>query len=417
MKFFNLKNNTKNDGSDNLELECQAPKVLQLNKPLILSCFGIIIFLILFSITNAFTVKNKPTHDAFKTKLPQTSQDYRQDSEVLNQLPGSYQETSKIKQYQRESEHRENVSSVTSEIRQELDAIKNQYVELSQKMSDINSNYNNSPNMENTHPHKDMPYDDPQNQQARASGLYFSDIKSGFNSHENLNAESGHANTGKNAPINGVENDVEYGNEKEISNLNRTYNSSNYEIKSGTLIKASLITSINTSLPGTVIAQITEDIFDTKSGKFILIPKGSKLLGQYDANISYGQRRILLVFSRIVRPNGSSVMLDKYGATDLQGNAGIEGKVDNHFGRIISSAALSTLLSVGSGVASDSFITGNGSQKSAKQNAILGISSGVSQVGQRVIDRSLDIQPTLSVPSGFQFNVIVQKDIVINEHA
>ncbi|QEE24921.1 TrbI/VirB10 family protein [Rhodanobacter glycinis] len=119
-----------------------------------------------------------------------------------------------------------------------------------------------------------------------------------------------------------------------------------YTVMAGTIIPAALVTGINSDLPGQVIAEVTQPVYDTASGRFLLIPQGSRLIGRYDSQVAFGQRRVLLVWLRLILPDTSSIALDKLPGIDAAGYAGLEDGVDGHWGRLLSGAALSTLLGV-----------------------------------------------------------------------
>ena len=123
---------------------------------------------------------------------------------------------------------------------------------------------------------------------------------------------------------------------------------SRYVLQAGAVIPAALITGIRSDLPGEVTAQVTEDVYDSPTGKILLIPQGARLVGQYDAQVSFGQSRVLLVWTRLIMPNGRSIVLERQPGADAAGYAGLEDEVDNHWGMLFKAAILSTLLSVGS---------------------------------------------------------------------
>jgi type IV secretion system protein VirB10 len=180
-----------------------------------------------------------------------------------------------------------------------------------------------------------------------------------------------------------------------------------WTLSAGTIIPASLVTGLNSDLPGIVLAQVTRNVGDSATGRTVLIPQGSRLIGRYDSLIAYGQRRALLVWQRIVFPDGASVELDNMPATDLSGFAGVEDDVDFHTWRLIGGIALSTLLGVGTEL---SLGSGEGDlvraiRESAQQNA--------AQAGDRITSRNLDVQPTLRVRPGWPVNAIVHKDLVL----
>ena len=182
-----------------------------------------------------------------------------------------------------------------------------------------------------------------------------------------------------------------------------------YQIMAGTLIPASLVTGLNSDLPGQVIGQVTENVYDTVTGEYLLIPQGARLLGRYDSVIAYGQSRALVAWTRIIFPNGNSIQLDNLPAVDGQGFAGLKDKVDRHTWQFMKGAVLSSLLSVGSELSSDD----EGRLARALQNAG---QDTANIAGQRIIERSLNIQPTLSVRTGWRFSIIVSKDLILKPY-
>ncbi|MCF6220297.1 MAG: conjugal transfer protein TraI [Robiginitomaculum sp.] len=182
-----------------------------------------------------------------------------------------------------------------------------------------------------------------------------------------------------------------------------------YQIMAGTLIPASLVTGLNSDLPGQVIGQVTENIYDTVTGEYLLIPQGARLLGRYDSVIAFGQSRALVAWTRIIFPNGNSIQLDNLPAVDGQGFAGLKDKVDRHTWQFMKGAVLSSLLSVGSELSSDD----EGRLARALQNAG---QDTANIAGQRIIERSLNIQPTLSVRPGWRFSIIVSKDLILKPY-
>jgi len=186
-----------------------------------------------------------------------------------------------------------------------------------------------------------------------------------------------------------------------------------YTVMAGTIIPAALVTGINSDLPGQIIAEVTQPVYDTATGHYLLIPQGSRLIGRYDSQVAFGQQRVLLVWLRLVLPDTSSIALDKLPGIDPAGYAGLEDGVDWHWGRILAGAALSTLLGVGSELAVSN-------QGSANGNTVIALRDSsqdtANQVGQEVTRRDLSIQPTLTVRPGFQVNVMVNKDLVLRPY-
>jgi type IV secretion system protein TrbI len=181
---------------------------------------------------------------------------------------------------------------------------------------------------------------------------------------------------------------------------------SRYVVQAGAVIPAALITGIRSDLPGQVTAQVTENVYDSPSGRFLLIPQGSKLVGVYDSQISFGQDRVLLVWTRLLMPNGRSIVLERQPGADTQGFAGLEDEVDHHWGRLAMAAGLSTVLGVGSEL-------GATNNDSAIVTALRrGGTDSLNQTGQQVVRRNLNIQPTITIRPGFPVRVIVNRDLV-----
>ena len=180
-----------------------------------------------------------------------------------------------------------------------------------------------------------------------------------------------------------------------------------FEVMAGTVIPASLITGVNSDLPGTVIAQVTQNIYDTVTGQYVLIPQGAKLIGRYDSVIAFGQSRALLVWSRIIYPDGASIVIDAMPASDVAGYSGLSDQVDFHTFRLLKGVVLSTLLGVGTELSFDD----------AESDIVAALresaQTSANQAGQKIVQRHLDIQPTIKIRPGWPLRVIVHKDLVL----
>jgi type IV secretion system protein TrbI len=201
------------------------------------------------------------------------------------------------------------------------------------------------------------------------------------------------------------------GHEKEIYNPHRLERpASPNQLMAGTIIAASLVSGLNSDLPGFVIAQVTENVLDSISGRHLLIPQGSRLIGKYDNVVAFGQERALVVWQRIILPDGTSVVIDNLPATDTGGYAGLADDVDLHTWRLLKGIALATVLGVGSQLAfgsSDSDLV-----KALQQST----QSTTNRAGQRLVERQLNVQPTITVRPGWPLRVIVHKDIVLRPY-
>ena len=184
-----------------------------------------------------------------------------------------------------------------------------------------------------------------------------------------------------------------------------------YVVQAGTVIPAALITGIHSDLPGQVTAQVTEHVYDTPTGKFLLIPQGSRLIGQYDSQIAFGQKRVLLIWNRIMLPDGKSIVLERQQGADAQGFSGLEDEVDYHWWDLARAAALSTLLGIGTEL-------GSSDQESDLVRALRrGSQDSINNTGQQLVRRQLNIQPTLTIRQGFPVRVIVNRDLVMAPYA
>jgi len=188
---------------------------------------------------------------------------------------------------------------------------------------------------------------------------------------------------------------------------------SSYVVQAGNIIPASLITGLRSDLPGQITAQVTENVYDSPTGHFLLIPQGARLIGIYDSQVAFGQSRVLLVWTRLIMPNGRGTVLERQPGADTAGYAGLEDEVDNHWGALFKAAALSTLLGVGSELGSTTGTGGNSDVITALRR---GSSDSLNQTGQKVVQRNLNIQPTLTIRPGFPVRVIVNRDLVLEPY-
>jgi type IV secretion system protein VirB10 len=182
-----------------------------------------------------------------------------------------------------------------------------------------------------------------------------------------------------------------------------------YEILAGSVISASLITGINSDLPGLVVAQVTENLFNY-SGTTLLVPQGSRIVGKYDSVVAFGQSRALVVWQRIIMPDGSSVEIDNLPATDTTGYAGLEDDVDYHTWTLLKGIAMSTLLGVGTQV---TFGNSNSDLVEAIRQST---QESTNQAGQRIVEKDLNIQPTITIRPGWPLRVLTSKDIVLRPY-
>ena len=178
-----------------------------------------------------------------------------------------------------------------------------------------------------------------------------------------------------------------------------------YQVKAGTLIPAVLLTGINADLPGQIIAQVREQVFDTVTGQYLLIPQGSRVLGQYDNNVGYGQERAGVVWNRLILPDGSSVHLGDMPGVDSMGQSGYQDQVNHHWGRLTTGVVLSSLLAGTAGY--------QGQRDDYAGRVFENVGMEINRAGQRLTRNNLNIQPTIQIRPGFSINILVNRDLTL----
>lgn len=182
-----------------------------------------------------------------------------------------------------------------------------------------------------------------------------------------------------------------------------------YVLQTGAVIPAALITGIRSDLPGQITAQVTEHVYDSPTGRILLVPQGTRLIGEYSNDVGFGQRRLLLVWKRLILPNGRSIVLERQPGADAQGYAGLQDGVDYHWWDLAKAAGLSTLLSVGAELAVDD-------QDRLLRAIRNGAQDTINDAGQQIIRRQLNVAPTLTIRPGFPVRVIVTRDLVLEPY-
>ncbi|MFD1911860.1 TrbI/VirB10 family protein [Halodurantibacterium flavum] len=182
-----------------------------------------------------------------------------------------------------------------------------------------------------------------------------------------------------------------------------------YILQAGSVIPAALITGIRSDLPGQITAQVTQNVYDSPTGALLLIPQGTRIIGEYDNGVTFGQRRVLLVWNRLIFPNGRSIVLERQPGADASGYAGLEDGVDYHWWDLMKAAGLSTLLAVGAELAA-----------SEEDRLVAAIRDGaqdtINQAGQMIVQRQLQVAPTLTIRPGFPVRIIVSRDLVLEPY-
>ena len=177
-------------------------------------------------------------------------------------------------------------------------------------------------------------------------------------------------------------------------------------LQAGSIIPAALITGIRSDLPGLVTAQVTQNVYDSPTGRILLIPQGSRLIGDYDAEVAFGQSRILLAWNRLILSDGRSIVLERQPASDTRGFAGLSDGTDFHWGGVLKAALVSTLLGAGAEL-------GSGGDGELARAIRRGTEDSVGRAGDQVVSRELNVRPTLTVRPGFPVRVLVTRDLVL----
>ena len=195
---------------------------------------------------------------------------------------------------------------------------------------------------------------------------------------------------------------------------------SQFEIKAGTVIPCVLISGLNSDLPGNAIAQVSENVWDTITGRYLLIPRGTRLIGTYDNQISYGQNRALVIWSRLIFPDGTSILLDNLKGADQSGYAGFKGQVDKHWGSLLTAALLVSLIGAGVELAEpNNNYNNNNNNNNNRKNVgnILSerVATGIADALTQIIKQGIQRQPTIRIKPGYRFMIMVQRDIILTQ--
>ena len=182
-----------------------------------------------------------------------------------------------------------------------------------------------------------------------------------------------------------------------------------FVLQAGSVIPAALITGIRSDLPGQITAQVTQHIYDSPTGSILLVPQGTRIIGEYYNDVAFGQRRILLVWNRLIFPNGRSIVLERQPGADTQGYAGLEDGVDYHWWDLMKAAGLSTLLAVGVELTMDD-------DDRLIQAIRSGAQESINDAGQQIVQRQMQVAPTLTIRPGFPVRVIVTRDLVLEPY-
>jgi type IV secretion system protein VirB10 len=182
-----------------------------------------------------------------------------------------------------------------------------------------------------------------------------------------------------------------------------------YTLFAGTILPCVMTQGINSDLPGQIGCMISQNVYDTVTGRYLLLPQGTKAIGTYDSRVAYGQERVLVVWTRLLRPDGSTLSLEGMPGVDLSGYAGLTGKVNNHYVRLLAGVVLGSVLGASSQIA----VGANSQNPGFAELAIQGAGQNINEAGQQITRKNLNIQPTIQVPPGGRLNIFATKDLIL----
>jgi type IV secretion system protein TrbI len=196
---------------------------------------------------------------------------------------------------------------------------------------------------------------------------------------------------------------------------NQVENPVRFQLRAGFVIPGVLLSGVNSEVPGTIIAQVAQDVYDNATGSDLLIPQGARLIGSYSSNVQYGQSRLFVVWQRIVFPDGRALDIGAEPGTDSAGYAGFKDRVDSHWVQIFGSAVLMSAISAGISYSQDRYQQGNGNyyappRFSDELSQAVGQQFG--QAAAKLLEKNLDIAPTLKIRPGYRFSILLIKDFV-----
>ncbi|WP_339057988.1 TrbI/VirB10 family protein [Candidatus Regiella endosymbiont of Tuberolachnus salignus] len=187
---------------------------------------------------------------------------------------------------------------------------------------------------------------------------------------------------------------------------------SSFEIRAGGVIPGVMISGINSDLPGQIMGQVSQDVYDTATGKYLLIPQGTRLIGAYTNDVAYGQSAVMIAWQRLIFPDGKALDIDAMPGADNAGYSGFRDQVNNHYFRIFSSALLMSVVTAGISYSQDKNEKGNdGNNRSMNSQMSQALGQQFGQVITKMIEKNLDIAPTLEIRPGYRFNIMIIKDI------
>lgn len=382
-------------------LQTKPPKAKTLNRKFIFMLLVIAAVLLFVALSSLFETPKKTS--ASNTLADQKLVD--NNPALISQLPSSYADMKKMSKYVAgdKSDNTDKLSAEISSLRKELEALKKSKSTKSTVASKTSAttksvaSYNASAAKSSIFVKDGAPSTATNTPVSKLSSFNTSKTKAGTSADDSsLSSQLGFLSN----DVNGATSTV-------------TYSQSPYTLTPGTVVPAMLQTKVISSLPGNVVARVRRNVYDSLTGRHLLIPQGTILFGLYNSSVIFGQSQLQMVFTQMMRPDGATITLQNEQGIDSQGVAGLSDILNNHWGTVIGAAVLTTLFDLPSAlVANNSDYNTSGSTVYLSTGTD-SIGSGISQVGDQIVSRSLQVTPTVTLESGKMFNVMVSSTVEI----
>lgn len=396
-------------------LATEKPKAVLINRKLVITIAGIFVLIFLLITVNALRDASHHHHSEAAGITSQSSIHRNGANDIAGGLPSGYQDSQAIAKLL----GRDQGGKLSKAVQEELATLKQQQAQLQAQLNKLRAE--KTPERPAYVPpvhHRPS----PMSQEVIDSAIFFpGGSPSSVGTKQNQN-KSTQVNAQKNQTTSGDKNPkLSFLNKKPSEDIYNEHalqsKASPYELMAGSMIPAILINSISSDLPGNIIAEVTQNVYDSVSGQYLLIPKGSKLIGEYSTSISYGQSTLQAKFTRIILPNGESMILDNQVAANAKGMSGLNGSVDNHWGSIIGAALVSTLFNIPSVAANNAAAKADASNGTAVSSAGVSSAAGsLANIGSQITSKTLGIPPTIKIQSGTRFTVMVSKDLILKPY-
>ncbi len=417
-------------------LQGKVPRITQLNRTAILLISGVVLVVLLVILFSAFSSSGaQDTQNAESATLKSSDQKNSTEPTQISALPSSYGEADAIDKILNRNQPQEQSQAASPQVLAQLASLQAQQVQLQSQLAMMRSQQAAPPLPVQTY----QPPASPLDQEAMTSAIFFSGgapvpppqpIKA-TEVTKKASATSGKSSTDGSTPYekqNMQAEKLSFLNTKPstaIYNKNHIqYPGSKYILQAGTTIPAILKTKLESTNPGYIVAIVTQNVYDSLDGQYLIIPKGSTLMGEYSSQVAFGQDSLQAKFTRLIRPDGTSIVLPNEVGGDPEGVSGLTDQLNNHWGAIIGAATLAAVFNIPSIVATNQQNNSNAYNpttgypttsvgSTASASAMQSLGQTASQVGGQLTQRSLNLQPTITIRAGYQFSVMVTKDIIL----